>query len=82
MTKFITPNKLIELSKDTEDNTERIEKLNDILKRDALLGARETYIYDRELYNDYICSELMKSGFSVTKEPQDFLGNVCLHIAW
>lgn len=44
MVKFITPNELIEFSKDTEGNTERIEKLNDILKHDALLGAREAYI--------------------------------------
>lgn len=47
MVNFISPNELIEFSKDTEGNIKRIEKLNDILKHDALLGALETYIYDR-----------------------------------
>lgn len=52
MVNFISPNELIEFSKDTEGNIKRIEKLNDILKHDALLGVRETYIYDRGLWND------------------------------
>lgn len=82
MVKFISPNELIEFSKDTEGNTKRIEKLNDILKHDALLGVRETYIYDRELWNEYICSELTKSGFSVAEESQGFNGSIYLRISW
>lgn len=82
MVKFITPNELIEFSKDTEGNTERIEKINIILKETACFGRRECRIYDRALWNDEIIDELINSGYTIHKEAEGFCEDTCLHISW
>lgn len=45
-------------------------------------GKRKCYIYDKELWNDEILSELSQNGFTITKEKQGFIEDPCLHISW
>ena len=82
MAKFSIPDELIKIAEDNKNNAEKIEKINIILKETACLGKRECYIYDREMWNDEIISELIYSGYTVIKEKQGFIEPPCLHISW
>ena len=61
---------------------EKIEKINDMLIEAASNGKREIFIYEKELWNDEILSELSQNGFTITKEKQGFIEDPCLHISW
>lgn len=82
MTKFLTPNELNKIAEVNKNNAEKIENINIILKETACFGRRECYIYDREMWNDEIISELINSGYTVREERQGFIEAPCLYIGW
>jgi hypothetical protein len=45
-------------------------------------GKREIFIYEKELWNDEILSELSQNGFTITEEKEGFIEDPSLHISW
>jgi hypothetical protein len=82
MTKFSTPDELIKIAEVNKNNAEKIEKINIIMRETACFGRRECHIYDSDLWNNEIISELINSGYTVREEVQGFLETPCLHISW
>lgn len=82
MTKFSTPSELIKISENSKKNAEKIEMINDMLIEAANNDKREIFIYERELWNEEILSELSQNGFTITEEKQGFIEDPCLHISW
>lgn len=82
MTKFSTPSELIKISENSKKNAECIEKINDMLIEAASNGKREIFIYEREMWNYEILSELSQNGFTITKEKQGFFEDPSFRISW
>lgn len=68
MTKFSTPEELIKISENRKNNAEKIEKINDMLIEAASNGKREIFIYEKELWNDEIISELSQMALQLLKK--------------
>lgn len=74
--------KSIDFSIDFRDAVDINEKINDMLIEAASNGKREIFIYEKELWNDEILSELSQNGFTITEEKEGFIEDPSLHISW
>lgn len=72
MTKFSTPDELIKIAEVNKNNAEKIEKINIIMRETACFGRRECHIYDSDLWNNEIISELINSVILLERKYKGF----------